>query len=161
MGEFVGFVMVIGIFFTVLTAGFGMGQAQAVQSKLTQVVNPLMSEMQVQGGWVHNGAVGAMGPQIAQFLQNEGLSPSNTTITVSFPPLAECPGPSSGPVYYGCPMTLGLTYQLSLSVVGIPTPFTVPVGDSSIGVSSCPYTVGSSVPSECAGNSTAPSSATP
>lgn len=145
MGEFVGFVMVLGMFFTVLTAGFGMAQAQGVQSDVARIANTAIQEMQVAGGYTYSVQSGVLAA-----LQADGLNPSDAQVTITYPPSP--PGSGAAPVPYGAPMEFNIIYTVPLNVVGL-TALTVPVGDGVIGVSTCPWVPPGSPPAQCNGSS--------
>lgn len=120
MGEWVGYVMSVGLLFLTVTFGFSLAGAQGAKATLTRIANVAANEMSVEGGYTSQ-----VQQTIIQNLQSDGFNPQDANVQVT---------PIGVRVSYGSVMKVTISYPVPIRIVDV-APFDVGVSDTSDAVS--------------------------
>lgn len=115
MGEWVAYVMSLGLMMLTVTFGFSLAEGQSAKASLAHIATVAAQEMSVEGGYTQ-----PVQQTIIQDLQQSGFNPKLAQVTVK---------PSGVRVAYGQPMTITVAYPVPIHIVDF-SPFTIAVSDT-------------------------------
>ena len=120
MGEWVAYILSVGLLFVAVTFGFSLVEAQGAQAQLTRVAQLAANAMSVDGGFTQ-----PIQQAVVQQLQADGFNPVVTVITLT---------PDGVRAAYGQMVAIRIVYPVPIRIVDI-APFTVAVSGSAAAVS--------------------------